>query len=104
MLIIAACGAAALLLFHTPAKYGSDRFRQIFIVSRDVINLNSPVIVIIPVTKATNVKRSYPNNVLSERGNCGLTVDSVALGGQVRAITKSRLPRHRDGTVARCLP
>jgi hypothetical protein len=31
MLVIATFGAAALLLFHAPTKYGSDRFRQIFI-------------------------------------------------------------------------
>ena len=31
MLAIATFGAVAVLLFHTPTKYGSDRFRQIFI-------------------------------------------------------------------------
>ncbi len=67
--------------------------RPAIIVSRDAINVNSPVIVIVPVTKATNVTRSYPNNVVIKRGDGGLTVDSVALGGQVRAIAKSRLLR-----------
>jgi mRNA interferase MazF len=74
--------------------------RPVIIVSRDAINLNSPVIVIVPVTKATNVKRSYPNNVPIERGDGGLTVDSVALGGQVRAIAKSRLQRRRGSLSA----
>lgn len=31
MLVVATYGAAVALLFHTPTKYGSDRFRQIFI-------------------------------------------------------------------------
>ena len=31
MLTIATGKEVALLLFHTPTKYGSDRFRQIFI-------------------------------------------------------------------------
>ena len=31
MLAIATYGEVAALLFHTPTKYGSDRFRQIFI-------------------------------------------------------------------------
>ncbi len=31
MLAIVTFGATAVLLFQTPTKYGSDRFRQIFI-------------------------------------------------------------------------
>ena len=69
--------------------------RPVIVVSRDAINDYSPVIVIVPLTKATNVKRSYPNNVVIEKGDGGLTADSVALGGQVRAIAKSRLLRLR---------
>ena len=80
---------------------GSEQsgIRPVVIVSRDAININSPVIVVVPITKAANVTRSYPNNVLIEQGDGGLTLDSVALGGQVRSIAKSRLLRHR-GTLA----
>jgi mRNA interferase MazF len=69
--------------------------RPVIIVSRNAINQNSPVIVVVPVTKAANVRRPYPNNVLIAAGSGGLTVDSVALGGQMRAVAKSRLLRHR---------
>ncbi len=69
--------------------------RPVIIVSRNAINQYSPVIVVIPVTKAANVKRVYPNNVVIQKGNGGLTVDSVALAGQVRAIATSRLLRQR---------
>jgi mRNA interferase MazF len=69
--------------------------RPVVIVSRDAINRNSTVIVVVPVTKAANVKRNYPNNVRIAQGEGGLTVDSVLLGGQVRAISKSRLLRRR---------
>ena len=69
--------------------------RPAIIVSRNAINQHSSVVVIVPVTKAANIKRSYPNNVLIEAGNGGLTVDSVALGGQVRAVSTSRLLRYR---------
>ena len=69
--------------------------RPVIIVSRDAINQNSSVIVIVPVTKAANIKRTYPNNVTIIQGEGGLTVDSVALGGQVRAIATSRLLRQR---------
>ena len=48
-----------------------------------------------PVTKAANVKREYPNNVRLAAGEGGLTLASIALGEQVRAIAKSRLIRQR---------
>ena len=69
--------------------------RPVIIVSRDAINQYSPVIVVVPVTNAANVKRDYPNNVTIPQDDGGLTVDSVALGGQVRAIATSRLLRQR---------
>ncbi len=84
---------------------GSEQagIRPVIIVSRNAINKNSPIIVIVPLTGAKNVRRSYPNNVPIAKGEGGLTVNSVALGGQVRAISKSRLLRKRgmlsEGTV-----
>ena len=73
--------------------------RPVVIVSRDAINKNSSVVVVVPLTKAANVKRSYPNNVTIAKGEGGLTFESVLLGGQVRAISKSRLLR-QCGTLA----
>ncbi len=69
--------------------------RPVVIVSRDAINRYSPVIVVVPLTKAANVKRDYPSNVRLVKGEGGLTMASVALGGQVRAIAKSRLLCYR---------
>ena len=74
--------------------------RPVVIVSRDAINISSPVVVIVPLTKASNVRRSYPNNVVVRQGDGGLTIDSVALGGQVRAIAKSRLLGQRGSLPA----
>lgn len=73
--------------------------RPVIIVSRNVINDNSPVVVIVPLTDASNVKRPYPNNVHVAAEEGGLRMDSVALAGQVRAIDVSRLLRHR-GTLS----
>jgi mRNA interferase MazF len=73
--------------------------RPVVIVSRDAINKNSSVIVVVPLTKAANVKRNYPNNVNLAKGEGGVTFQSVVLGGQVRAISKSRLLRRR-GTLS----
>ncbi len=69
--------------------------RPVIVVSRDAINQYGSVIVIVPITSAKNVKRSYPNTVEIQAGNGGLTNDSVALGGQVRAIAKTRLLKQR---------
>jgi mRNA interferase MazF len=76
---------------------GSEQagIRPVIIVSRDAINQYSSVIVVVPLTSAKNIKQSYPSNLLIKAGNGGLTADSVALGGQVRAITKTRLLRQR---------
>ena len=89
-------------LFPTEGSEQSG-IRPVIVVSRDAINSNSPVIVIVPLTKATNVSHTYPNNVFIAQGNGGLTIDSIALGGQVRAIAKSRLLRPRGSLPAAIL-
>ncbi len=65
--------------------------RPAVIVSRNAINRYSPVLVILSFARAANVKRDYPNNVRTRQGDGGLTADSAALTGQVRAIAKTRL-------------
>ncbi|OGF52660.1 MAG: hypothetical protein A2Z21_10095 [Candidatus Fraserbacteria bacterium RBG_16_55_9] len=67
--------------------------RQVVVVSRDAINLHSPVIVICPLTNATHVLELYPSDVRVRAPEGGLRKDSVVLTGQVRAIAKSRLVR-----------
>ena len=69
--------------------------RPALIVSRDAINRSSPVIVVVPLVRAVHVKRQYPNNVRIAKGQGGLTADSVALCGQVRALSTDRLLRQR---------
>jgi len=80
----------------SPTK-GSEQagIRPVIIVSRDAINRYSPVIVVVPLTKADNIRRDYPSNVRLSKSAGGLAVDSVALGGQVRAIAKSCLLCHQ---------
>lgn len=65
--------------------------RPAIIVSRNAINLHSPVVVICPLTKAINVTRLYPSDVLIRAPEGGLAVDSVVLTLQVRVVAKSRL-------------
>ncbi len=67
--------------------------RPVIVVSRDAINQYSSVVVVVPVTKAANIKRQYPSNVRLPAGEGGLHKESIALGGQMRAISKKRLIR-----------
>ena len=64
--------------------------RPVVIVSRDSINANSPVVIVVPVTDATNIKRTYPSHVYLPKNSGGLKMDSVAKTEQIRAIQVSR--------------
>jgi len=64
--------------------------RPVVVLSRDSINGNSPVVVVVPVTDAANVKRLYPSHAHLAKGSGGLKMDSVAKAEQIRAIQVSR--------------
>ena len=68
--------------------------RPVVVVSRDAINRYSPVVVVVPVTDRANKIRIYPSQVILKAAEGGLAMESVALGEQVRAISKTRLIRH----------
>jgi mRNA interferase MazF len=65
--------------------------RPVIIVSRDAINDNSPVVIVVPTTGAEHKPKLYPTHILLKAGEGGLTKDSVAVAEQVRAIAKNRL-------------
>jgi len=65
--------------------------RPVVVVTRDAINANSPVVVVVPVTDALNPKRLYPSHVWLPKASGGLRMDSVAKTEQIRAIATSRL-------------
>jgi mRNA interferase MazF len=64
--------------------------RPVVVLSRDSINANSPVIVVVPLTDAANVKRAYPSHAHLSKGTGGLKMDSIAKTEQIRAIQVSR--------------
>ena len=68
--------------------------RPVIVVSRDSINANSPVVVVVPTTDAQNVKKQYPSQVFLAKQCGGLTKDSVAKGEQIRAIEVSRFTNY----------
>lgn len=78
-------------------KEGSEQggIRPVIIVSRDVINTNSPVVLAVPCTPYRNTKRIFETQVLIKAPDGGLDNDSIAMADQVRVLSKSRLLRPR---------
>lgn len=77
-----------------------DGVRPVLIVSRDAINKYSPVVIIVPLTDASNKTRVYPTHVKFNAGIGGLLLDSIAVCEQIRTISKTRLTK-RYGKVGR---
>jgi mRNA interferase MazF len=69
---------------------GQAGTRLVVVLTRDSINANSPVVIVVPVTDAANVKRLYPSHAHLAKGSAGLKMDSVAKAEQIRAIQVSR--------------
>jgi mRNA interferase MazF len=65
--------------------------RPVIVVSRDVINVYSPVVLAIPCTTYRPQKTIYPTQVLIQSPNGGLSKDSLAMADQVRVLSKTRL-------------
>ncbi len=65
--------------------------RSVIIVSRDVLNQNSPVVLVVPCTTYRSHKKVYPTQVLIQTPEGGLSQDSIAMADQVRVLSKKRL-------------
>jgi mRNA interferase MazF len=68
--------------------------RPVVLVSREAINRHSAVVLVCPLVEAASVHRLYPSDVAVEAPEGGLTTDSVALTGQLRAVARTQLVRH----------
>jgi mRNA interferase MazF len=65
--------------------------RPVIIVSRDVINFYSPVILAVPCTSYQVGKKVYPTQVLIKSAEGGFNNDSIAMADQIRVLAKQRL-------------
>lgn len=65
--------------------------RPVVVVSRDALNKNSPIVTVCAITHAANKTKIYPSHVRVPAGKAGLTLDSVVICEQIRAISKTRL-------------
>lgn len=64
--------------------------RPVIVVSRDVINVNSSVVLAVPCTTYKPNKRIYPTQVLIKASDGALDKDSIAMADQVRVLSKTR--------------
>src|SRR5437763_7074550 len=74
---------------HEGSEQGGTR--PVVVIRRDALNYASPVVVVVPITDAANKKKIYPSHVKVAAGKGGLTMDSIVICEQVRAISKTRL-------------
>jgi mRNA interferase MazF len=84
-----------------PAE-GSEQagIRPVIVVSRDAINLSSSTLLGVPCTTYRLGRRVYPSQVLIRAPEGGLDVDSIAMGEQVRVLSKGRFRRRRGAVSA----
>ncbi len=66
-----------------------NKIRPAVIVSNNVINTNYPTVVVCPITDATG--KTSPIHIGLNKGEGGLTKESVALCTQIRSVTTERL-------------
>jgi mRNA interferase MazF len=69
--------------------------RPVIVVSRDAINNRSPLVVVVPCTTHRAQRRLYPSQIVISAKDGGLERDTIALGEQIRALSKTRLLRLR---------
>ncbi len=73
--------------------------RPVIIVSREAINISSPIAIVVPCRSYRPSRRIYPSQILIKTPDGGLEKDSIALGEQLRSVFKTRLILLR-GTIA----
>jgi mRNA interferase MazF len=63
----------------------------VLVISREAINRSLPIVAVLPLTTCKPGRKIYSSEVLIPAGAAGQPVDSVALGHQIRTISRRRL-------------
>jgi mRNA interferase MazF len=85
-------GDVYLVAFDPTRGAEIQKTRPALIVQNDIDNRYSPITITLPITSRFDAKL-YPTEVPLPAGEGGLTVASVALANQIRAVDKHRLVR-----------
>ena len=69
--------------------------RPVLVVQNNIGNRYSSTVIVVPLTKASDVKLKQPTHYLL-KGNENIKYDSIVLAEQIRAIDKKRLEEKVD--------
>lgn len=81
-----------LLIDFAPAQAGEANFTRPAVVTNDLANLYSPVLVAVPLT--SNLERVYPFELLIFAARTGLDRDSKAQPQLIRHVSRRRIKKH----------
>lgn len=65
--------------------------RPVLVISDETINQVLPIVTIISLTSLKPNRKVYSTEVLLEKKYSGLSMDSIAMAHQIRALSKDRL-------------
>ena len=83
-------GEVILVNFEPVVGSEQGRVRPALVVQNDILNENSPTIIVAPLTSKIYSK-VYPSNVEIDSSESGLKVKSTILLNQIKTIDKSRI-------------
>jgi len=82
----------------------TGKIRPCLIVQNNINNEHSPTTIIVVITGRDRFKKKYPTHVWIDKGEGGLTKDSVIQCEQIRTIDKRRITRKLGSVNKDCLP
>jgi len=81
----------------------TGKIRPCLIVQNNINNKHSPTTIIVVITDRDRFKKKYPTHVWIDKGEGGLTKDSVIQCEQIRTIDKRRITRKLGSVNINCL-
>ena len=81
----------------------TGKIRPCLIVQNNINNEHSPTTIIVVITGRDRFKKKYPTHVWIDKGEGGLTKDSVIQCEQIRTIDKRRITRKLGSVNKDCL-
>jgi len=89
------CSRGTVLEVNLDPIVGSEanKVRPCVVVQNDIGNRYSPIVIVVAITGAENVAKTYPVDVPVPKGEGGLSKDSVVQCNQIRSVDEKRFVR-----------
>jgi mRNA interferase MazF len=89
------CSRGTVLEVNLDPIVGSEanKVRPCVVVQNDIGNRYSPIVIVVAITGAENVAKTYPVDVPVPKGEGGLSQDSVVQCNQIRSVDEKRFVR-----------